>query len=88
MTETARSWLRDLTSLYTPTPTQFDAARAHRASIESRLGLPPVWLTPDLWGFVSAGRMSACPSPIHPSFGGTLPVWPAAAGVEGADLRH
>ena len=26
-------------------------------------GLPPVWLTPDLWGFVSAGRMSACPSP-------------------------
>jgi hypothetical protein len=37
MTETARSWLRDLTSFYTPSPTQFDAARAHRASIESRL---------------------------------------------------
>lgn len=37
MTETARSWLADLTSLYTPTPTEFDAARSHRASIEVRL---------------------------------------------------
>jgi hypothetical protein len=35
--QTARAWLDDLTSLYTPTPTQFDAARGHRASIESRL---------------------------------------------------
>ena len=30
-------------------------------------GLPQVWLTPDLWRFVSAGRMSPCPSPTHPS---------------------
>lgn len=37
MNETARSWLDDLTSLYTPTPTQFDAARGHRYSIEARL---------------------------------------------------
>ncbi|WP_431826197.1 SMODS domain-containing nucleotidyltransferase [Microbacterium algeriense] len=37
MTETARSWLNSLTSLYTPTSTQFDAAKSHRASIESRL---------------------------------------------------
>lgn len=37
MSETARSWLNSLTSLYTPTSTQFDAARSHRASIESRL---------------------------------------------------
>lgn len=37
MSETARAWLNDLTSLYTPTPSEFDAARGHRASIESRL---------------------------------------------------
>lgn len=37
MSETARSWLNSLTSLYTPTSTQFDAAKNHRASIESRL---------------------------------------------------
>ncbi len=37
MTDTARSWLNDLTSLYTPTPTEFDAARSHRAAIEARL---------------------------------------------------
>lgn len=37
MTETARSWLRKLTSHYTPTPTEFDAARRHRALIEARL---------------------------------------------------
>jgi len=37
MAETARGWLNNLTSLYTPTPTEFDAARSHRASIESRL---------------------------------------------------
>ncbi|MCJ1703463.1 hypothetical protein [Rathayibacter sp. VKM Ac-2926] len=37
MTETARSWLNSLTSLYTPTSMQFDAAKSHRASIESRL---------------------------------------------------
>lgn len=37
ITEIARSWLSDLTSLYTPTATQLEAARGHRASIESRL---------------------------------------------------
>ncbi len=37
MTQTARAWLADLTSLYTPTSTQFDAARSRRASIEARL---------------------------------------------------
>lgn len=37
MTQTATSWLADLTSLYTPTPSEFDAARSHRASIEGRL---------------------------------------------------
>jgi len=37
MSETARTWLNSLTSLYTPTSTQFDAAKSHRASIESRL---------------------------------------------------
>lgn len=34
---TARGWLKDLTSLYTPTSTEFDAAKSHRASIETRL---------------------------------------------------
>ncbi len=33
----ARSWLRDLSSLYTPTATQFGGAAAHRASIRARL---------------------------------------------------
>jgi len=37
MTETAQSWLADLTSLYTPTSTQFEAAKSHRYSIEVRL---------------------------------------------------
>lgn len=37
MIKTAQKYLADLTSLYTPTPTEFDAARSHRASIESRL---------------------------------------------------
>ncbi|MCA0307165.1 MAG: nucleotidyltransferase [Actinobacteria bacterium] len=37
MIETSRAWLNSLTSLYTPTSTQFDAAKSHRASIESRL---------------------------------------------------
>jgi hypothetical protein len=37
MAETARGWLKDLTSHYTPTSTQFDAAKSHRASIEARL---------------------------------------------------
>jgi len=37
MTETAAQYLASLTSLYTPTPTEFDAARGHRASIETRL---------------------------------------------------
>lgn len=34
---TAQSWLDELTSLYTPTSTQFDAAKSHRSSIEARL---------------------------------------------------
>lgn len=34
---TARSWLDDMTDYYTPTPTQFDGARSHRAAIEARL---------------------------------------------------
>lgn len=37
MTQTACAWLDDLTNLYTPTATEFDAARGHRASIETRL---------------------------------------------------
>jgi len=37
MAGTARGWLKDLTSLYTPTSTEFDAAKSHRASIEARL---------------------------------------------------
>ena len=37
MAQTATAWLSELTSLYTPTPTQFDAARGHRASVQSRL---------------------------------------------------
>lgn len=36
---TARQWLSELTSLYTPTPGQFDAASQHRASIETRLDI-------------------------------------------------
>src|SRR5699024_6510057 len=37
MSETSRSWLTDLTSLYTPTSIQFDAAKSHRSSIQARL---------------------------------------------------
>jgi hypothetical protein len=37
MTETVSSWLNNLNSLYTPLATQFDAAKSHRNSIESRL---------------------------------------------------
>lgn len=37
MTQTAKAWLEELTDLYTPTTYQFDAARGHRASIETRL---------------------------------------------------
>lgn len=37
MTQTAHAWLDDLTSLYTPTSDEFDAARGHRASIKVRL---------------------------------------------------
>ncbi|WP_206751344.1 hypothetical protein, partial [Cryobacterium sp. MDB2-33-2] len=40
------------------------------AAMES--GLPPVWLTLDLWRFVFAGKMSSCPSPTHPSSAVTL----------------
>jgi len=34
---TANSWLNDLTSYYTPSSTQFDGAKSHKDSIESRL---------------------------------------------------
>lgn len=37
MAETALGWLKDLTSRYTPTSTQFNAAKSHRASIYARL---------------------------------------------------
>lgn len=37
MTQTAQSWLAELTSKYTPTSSQFDAAQGHRKSIETRL---------------------------------------------------
>jgi hypothetical protein len=35
--QSAIAWLNDLTALYTPTASEFDAARRHRGSIESRL---------------------------------------------------
>ena len=41
MTQTATSWLAELTGKYTPSPSQFDAARSHRASIEARLDDEP-----------------------------------------------
>ncbi|MGE9809566.1 SMODS domain-containing nucleotidyltransferase [Janibacter sp. G1551] len=34
---TASAWLADLTSLFTPSTSQFDGAKGHKASIESRL---------------------------------------------------
>lgn len=37
MTQTASQYLADLTAKYTPSSTQFDGAKSHRASIESRL---------------------------------------------------
>lgn len=37
MAQSAKAWLNDLTNHYTPTTTQFDAARRHRGAIESRL---------------------------------------------------
>lgn len=37
MSTTASSWLDDLTSYYTPSSNQFDAAKSHKDSIESRL---------------------------------------------------
>jgi hypothetical protein len=37
VTQTAEAWLNDLINLYVPSPTQFDAARRHRSSIEIRL---------------------------------------------------
>jgi Second Messenger Oligonucleotide or Dinucleotide Synthetase domain len=37
LAQTATSWLTALTELFTPTPTEFANARAHRASIEARL---------------------------------------------------
>ncbi|MYZ06858.1 nucleotidyltransferase [Streptomyces sp. SID2999] len=37
MAQSAIAWLNDLTALYTPTASEFDAARRHRGAIESRL---------------------------------------------------
>jgi len=37
MAATATSWLDELTSLFTPTVSQFDGAKGHKASIEARL---------------------------------------------------
>jgi hypothetical protein len=37
MAETAQGWLKDLTSLFTPTTMEFDSAKSHRGSIEARL---------------------------------------------------
>lgn len=37
MTKTATSWLADLNSLYTPLPSDFDAAKSHKESVQSRL---------------------------------------------------
>lgn len=37
MGQTAIAWLSELTSLYTPTASEFDAARRHRGAIEARL---------------------------------------------------
>lgn len=37
MGDTPIGWLSDLNAKYTPSSTQFDAARGHRASIEARL---------------------------------------------------
>jgi hypothetical protein len=37
VTKTATSWLADLTNQYTPTSSEFDAARSHRASVQARL---------------------------------------------------
>ncbi|MFF4595306.1 nucleotidyltransferase [Amycolatopsis sp. NPDC001319] len=37
MTAAARAWLNNLNSLYTPTSTEFDAARKHRHALETRL---------------------------------------------------
>lgn len=37
MTANAYTWIDDLTRKYTPSSTQFNAARSHRAAIESRL---------------------------------------------------
>lgn len=37
MSQTAHAWLASLTSLYTPTSTEFDAARGHRSAIQTRL---------------------------------------------------
>jgi len=37
VTQTAKAWLDELTTLYTPTPSESDAARRHRVTIEARL---------------------------------------------------
>lgn len=37
VTQTARAWLSSRTTYYTPSPSQFDGARSHKAAIEARL---------------------------------------------------
>lgn len=37
MTETTTNWMSNLTSLYTPTASNFDGAKSHKDSIEARL---------------------------------------------------
>jgi len=66
---TATQYLTSLTSLYTPTATEFDAARSHRASIENRLdyslGLHEMFETGSLkhgtgvWGYSDADFIAA-----------------------------
>ncbi|MFT8396586.1 hypothetical protein [Propionibacterium sp.] len=41
MTESAETWLKSLNSLHTPLPSDFDGAKGHRESIESRLDFDP-----------------------------------------------
>ena len=38
------------------------------ASYDRCLGLPPVWLSPDVWGFVLAGRINLVPTPFPAEF--------------------
>ena len=40
--------------------------------MSKKMGLPPVWLTPDLWRFVSAGKDVTMPKPYPPEFRGDV----------------